>query len=293
MRKIAIIGASGEVGFKLVETLSSIYKLNCIIRDSGKKDFSALKNIQLFKVDDISNITELSRAVQGCDGIINAGYIWFAEDILYAINLNKEQPKHIIFTGSTGVFTKLPSAGAEIKRKAEVFIRENYNIPWSIIRPTMIYGHKNDRNISRLARLIERVPILPLIGKGDKLIQPVFIDDLIRSYQVAIFDRRFYHKAFNIGGLNALTNKELFQKISAALDKKTFFISFNPSLILSTVRLLRFFRINLVKEEQVNRFQEDKDVDVSKFTEAFHFTPRSIDEGLTLLIKNMKENDCL
>ena len=47
--KIAIIGASGEVGFRLVQKLCLNYQLICIVRDKKKKDFSKLSNIALFE----------------------------------------------------------------------------------------------------------------------------------------------------------------------------------------------------------------------------------------------------
>lgn len=291
MKKIAIIGATGEVGFKLVEKLSSYYNMNCILRNVGKRDFTNFESVKIFKIEDISDIAMLSEAIRDCDLIINAGYIWFAKDILKAISLNDKRPEHIIFTGSTGIFTKLPSQGAEIKREAEKFIFENYNIPWTIIRPTMIYGHKNDRNISRLVRVFKKIQIMPLIGKGDALIQPIFIDDLIKAFEVMLFVDKFYNKTFNIGGAHAVTNKELFQKVSAALNKKIFFVSFSPFLVLSVIKILKFIGIKLVSEEQIHRFQEDKAIDMTEFVDVFQFLPRSIDDGLFLLVKDVKEGN--
>ena len=120
--KIAIIGASGEVGFRLVQKLCLNYQLICIVRDKKKKDFSKLSNIALFEISDVSKTQELSSALTNVDVVINAGYIFFAQHIFAAINCLESKPKHIIFTGSTGVFTKLPSFDADLKRDAELFI---------------------------------------------------------------------------------------------------------------------------------------------------------------------------
>jgi len=289
MKTIAIIGASGHVGFRLVQKLSSMYKINCIVRDEDKRDFSTFSNIQVFKVDDTSNTVALAKAINNCHAIINAGYIWFAQDILKAINLNKSSIQHILFTGSTGIYTKLPSSSAEIKREAEQYIVDNYTIPFTIIRPTMIYGHKNDKNISKLSRTLKKTPLFPLIGSGDKLIQPVFIDDLVNSYGIALFNEKFYNQSYNIAGFEPISNKELFKKVSNILDKKVILISLNPYIISVIIKVLTIFKLKIISDEQIKRFQENKNVNIEKFVQAFGFTPRSFDEGL----KQMKKSNIL
>lgn len=286
MKTVAIIGASGHVGFRLVQKLSSRYKIHCIVRDVDKRDFSELNNIQVFKVDDISNTLELAKAINDCDAIINAGYIGFAQDILQAVNINKNSIEHIVFTGSTGIFTKIPSSSAEIKREAEKYIVDNYSIPFTIIRPTMIYGHKNDKNISKLSRTLKKTPFFPLVGSGDKLIQPVFIDDLVKAYEIALFDEKFYDNSYNIAGAEPISNQELFKKVSNILDKKVIFISLNPCLITIIIKLLAIFKLKIISEEQIKRFQENKNVNIEKFVEAFGFTPRSFDDGLRQMKKS-------
>lgn len=289
MKTVAIIGASGHVGFRLVQKLSSLYKINCIVRDLTKRDFSEFNNIEVFKVDDISNTLALAKAIDSCDAIINAGYIGFAQDILQAININKSSIEHILFTGSTGIFTKIPSNSADIKREAEKYIVDNYPIPFTIIRPTMIYGHKNDQNISKLSRTLKKVPFFPLVGSGDKLIQPVFIDDLVNAYGIALFNEKFYDNSYNIGGAEPISNKELFKKVSNSLDKKVIFISINPYVISMTIKLLAIFKLKIISDEQIKRFQENKNINIEKFIQAFGFRPRSFDDGL----KQMKMNNII
>lgn len=287
MKTISIIGASGHVGYRLVDRLSKKYKIICIVRDLAKRDFSDFSNIQVMKLKDISDNIELARIIRNSDAIINTGYIWFAKDILKAIDLNEKQPEHIIFTGSTGVHTKLPSASADNKRKAELFIRDSYHLPWTIIRPTMIFGHKDDGNISKLISVFSKTPIMPLIGNAENSVQPVYIDDLVKAYDIAIFEDSFYRKAYDIAGQYALSNKELFQKVSYMLSNKTYFVSLPPSLIMMVIEVLKYFKYQPLSKEQVKRFQEDKAIDILEFVDAFHFKPRSFDEGLRLLIEDM------
>tara|TARA_B110000305_G_C19352002_1_gene594776 strand:- start:263 stop:1141 length:879 start_codon:yes stop_codon:yes gene_type:complete len=291
--KIVIIGASGEVGFRLVNKLCNDHQIKCIVRNKNKKDFRNLKNIEVVVVKDVSETTDLTLALEGTDVIINTGYIWFAEDINNAIKAVGKPPKQIIFTGSTGVFTKLQSNGAQIKRNAELFIQKNYKIPWTIIRPTMIYGHINDRNISRLSKVINKTPIFPLIGSGNSLIQPIFIDDLLKAFEIAILNENVFRKSYNIGAEKPISNRHLFQSVANALKKKIFLLSIDPKIISLTLKMLALLKIRPISQEQILRFQEDKNISLEEFQKSFNFTPRSFEKGLESLIGDMKNQNCL
>lgn len=293
MKKIAIIGASGEVGFKLVDKLSKNYFLKCIVRDKNKKNFSNIKNVELFEINDIGLTHQISKAISDVDVIINTGYISFAQDIFDALELIDSKPEQIIFTGSTGIYTKLPSKGAKLKIDAEKFIMDNYKISWTIIRPTMIYGHHNDRNISRLIRVLNKTPIMPLIGNGDFLIQPVFIDDLLKSYEIAILNTNHYKKSYNIGSCKPLTNKDLFKTVANILEKRVYFISISPKIISFLLKFLKLIKIKPISQEQVLRFQENKDIDIFPFINNFKFEPIPFQEGVSRQVAEMKNKNCL
>ena len=290
---ISIIGASGEVGYKLVNKLCQTHFIKCVVRNSTKKDFSALKNVQLIQVEDISQTEKLISALESSDVIINTGYIWFASDIHNAIKQLDVKPNHIIFTGSTGIYTKLSSKGAQIKRDAELFIQSNYTIPWTIIRPTMIYGHCDDRNISRVTKVLNKTPVMPLIGNGSALIQPVFIDDLLKAYETVLLNDSFFLKSFNIGAEFAISNKELFTTISSTLKRKLVFISINPKIISALLKIMSLIKFKPISQEQVLRFQENKNIDLTDFVENFNYTPRPFEKGIIDLIKEMKSKNCL
>jgi nucleoside-diphosphate-sugar epimerase len=293
MSKIAVIGATGEVGFRLVGSLQSSHELVAIVRDKRKRNFNAFPGVEVRQVDDISDVASLASSLRDCTAIINTGYIWFAEDIHKAILGNSESIKHIVFTGSTGIYTSLPSQSASTKRVAEAFIQEHYRCPWTIIRPTMIYGHKDDRNISRLVRAIARFPVLPLIGNGSSLIQPVFIGDLLRAYEKALLNPTYFNKSYNIGGSKAYSNRDLISFAASGLGQRERFIPLPAEFVRLTVALLSAMRVSPISVEQVQRFQENKHIDISTFVADFDYVPCDFEHGIKLLIHEMKEHGLL
>jgi nucleoside-diphosphate-sugar epimerase len=288
MKRVAIIGASGEVGSRLVPQLYTKHELIAVVRNKKKRDFSSFPRMQICELDDVRNVAALAAIIADCDAIINTGYIWFAESIYQAIQISGAQIEHIIFTGSTGIFTKIDSPGAERKRAAERFISKHYSQNWTIIRPTMIYGHRNDRNISRLVKVVNGSRILPLIGRGDGLIQPVLIHDLIKAYDIALLNPRYFRTTYNIGGANSYSNKEIVHCISRLLGKKTWMVPIPPSAVKACINLLGKFRLSPISGEQVLRFQENKNIDLAPFIDEFNYVPVDFDQGVKVLIKDMR-----
>jgi nucleoside-diphosphate-sugar epimerase len=293
MNTIAVIGATGHVGFRLVQALHSSYRIVAIVRDRDKRNFSQFSGVVVRQVDDIAHVDSLAQSLDGCDAIINTGYIWFAEPIHQAVLQSGAAIRHIVFTGSTGIFTRLPSPSAESKRAAEKFIQERFRCPWTIIRPTMIYGHKDDRNISRLVQALARYPIMPMIGQGSSLIQPVLIHDLVKAYETAMLNPKYYNKSYNIGGSMAYSNRELIACTASSLGRRTRLIPLPTMLVRAAVALLSMMRLSPISREQVQRFQENKNIDLGAFITDFDYVPRDFEQGIQFLIHDMKEHGLL
>lgn len=293
MERIAIIGATGEVGIRLVDHLHSSYEIAAVVRDRKKRDFSAYPRVEVHEVADISDTQGLARSLANCVGVVNTGYIWFADYLHQAILMSGATIRHAVFTGSTGIYTSLLSPSAERKREAERFIIEQYHCPWTIIRPTMIYGHKDDRNISRLVRALSRYPFLPLIGDGDSLIQPVLIHDLIKAYGTALLNPRYYNKSYDIGGNKAYTNRELITCAAASMGRPAWLIPLPAGLVRHAVGFLSMCGISPISREQVQRFQENKNVDLSAFINDFNYVPRDFERGIQFLLRDLREHGLL
>jgi nucleoside-diphosphate-sugar epimerase len=157
----------------------------------------------------------------------------------------------------------------------------------------MIYGHKDDRNISRLMRTIARYPVLPIIGSGDCLIQPVLIHDLIKTYGAVLFNATHHCKAYNIAGGKVYTNRELIYCAASGLGRKVKLIHLPAGVVSAGVSILSLLGLSPISREQVKRFQEDKNIDLSAFISNFGFVPHDFEQGVQLLIRDMKLNGLL
>lgn len=291
MNKIAVIGASGEVGYRLIQRLSGRYLVTAIVRDEKKRNFNEIVGVNVCIVEDIGDTKALAEALEECAIVINAAYIQFAEKIHMALRAVKDNNiEQVIFTGSTGIYTKLKSKSAQDKIDAEKYIKDRYPVPWTILRPTMIYGHADDRNFARLLKFIKKSAVVPIIGDGSALIQPVSIFDLVELMDRSILNRSVYNRAFDVAGADALSNYQAFRLCADLLGKKRVFVNIHYRLIQAAITLLGLVWRNPLSQEQALRFMEDKNVDISEMENRFAFAPRYFEEGLRQQVGDMRND---
>jgi nucleoside-diphosphate-sugar epimerase len=136
--------------------------------------------------------------------------------------------KRIVVFSSTSVLTKLDSEIvaerqmwqnlAEAEQKI-VAACEQRNIEWTILRPTLIYAEGRDANITPLSRLIRRFGIMPVVGGGSGLRQPVHAEDLAIGAIAAACSASAANKFYSLPGGETLTYREMVGRIFDGLQR--------------------------------------------------------------------------
>jgi NADH dehydrogenase len=102
---------------------------------------------------------------------------------------------------------------AEAKVRAEGAVRRS-GLAFAILRPTMIFGPGSPvlSGLETLALL----PVIPIFGDGRTLVQPIDVNDVVRSVIHVIERDWFTNETFAIGGREVLTIEALLQRIRTA-----------------------------------------------------------------------------
>jgi nucleoside-diphosphate-sugar epimerase len=141
--------------------------------------------------------------------------------------LNPSLKRAVVFS-STSVITKLDSevaAEREMLRTladAEQEIAaacEQNHVAWTILRPTLIYAEGRDTNITPLSRLIRRFGVMPLVGGGPGLRQPVHAEDLAIGAISAASSSATANKFYSLPGGETLSYREMIGRIFDGLRK--------------------------------------------------------------------------
>jgi nucleoside-diphosphate-sugar epimerase len=157
----------------------------------------------------------------------------------------------------------------------------------TILRPTMIYGDMCDRNISKFIRMVDRFRIMPVINKGNNLIQPVNARDLGSAfYKVLMYPEITIGKDYDLSGDKPIKMIDVLMLISKELNKNT--IYFNVPINFGTylaraLKLITLGKFDFI--EKVQRMGEDRSYDHTKATNDFGYNPMSFEQGIKFEVR--------
>lgn len=288
--KILLIGATGFTGRYVLDLLlEKGHQVTCLVRKSSNTDGLDGKNVKI-RTGDLSNYSSLVSAARNNDALIyianlSEGYVSNIVKCCNEVGINR-----LIFTSSTAIFTNLKPAIKEVKLEAERLIKES-GIDYTIIRPTMIYGTNRDRNMCRLVNYIKKYPVIPVIGSGQFLQQPVYVEDLAKSYVLALENPNSIGQEYNIAGGAPLTYNEVLSKTSRLMDKKL--LKIHMPLQLCAFLFGAYEKMSKrpkFTKEQAHRLNENKNFSIEKAQNDLGYTALTFDEGMSRELKQMGVN---
>lgn len=281
--KVIITGGTGFTGKIVVQRFINdpAFDVSLFVRDAQKTaDLGFCRTGVQIYTGSFEEKKKLDAAFQDKDILVNIASLGFGHcpDILAAAK-NANIPK-AVFVSTTSVFTKLNPASKSIRLAAEKLIAES-GIAYTIVRPTMIYGTKDDRNICRLIKYLTKIPLLPVAGPGNSLLQPVFVEDLALALYEIVKQGIFNSKAYNISGKTVCTFNELVDTISRLLAKKVVkvHVPLRPMLLLFGL-YEKISACPKIKAEQLIRLNEDKAFSYGDARRDFGYAPQALEEVL-------------
>ncbi len=288
--KLIIFGARGNTAnyfLKILEKEKFEGEITVVSRDKNKNNYFNQFKLN-FKIlnGDIKETNFLEKCFDNIDTVLNLANMENSPKIVEIGS--KHKVKWFILVHSTMIFSKNKSKFILNRINIEKdLLKKNKNL--TILRPTMIYGNKRDINISRLIKYLDKFKIFPIFGNGKNLLQPVYVDDLSKSYFNVIKNKNItFNKSYNLAGKNSIEYLKILKIIESALKKKIIFIRLpiNISAILVKILNILFFGKFPINSSQVRRQGEDKIFSFDEATKDFNFNPIKIEEGLKLQIKD-------
>ena len=224
-----------------------------------------------------------------CDTVIHVAGIRFIPQVLSLMRAG--HISQLVVVGTTGVFSRFKSASEEYIHDEELlraFLIENPTVRCVVLRPTMIYGHAGDRNVSVLQAWFRRHSLFPMFGDAHALIQPVYDADLASAVVAAVRQQCEPAGFYNVSSRTPLTYRQFIEAIAAVVGTRPQFVRLpvraSAALFETAHRLVPRFPFD---GEQVWRTTDDCAFDWSAAGAALGFAPRSFEEGLRLQLERM------
>jgi nucleoside-diphosphate-sugar epimerase len=191
--------------------------------------------------------------------------------------------QQLIAFSSTSVFAKAdspdPAEQALAERLAEAESAtaaacEAAGIPWTILRPTLIYGSGRDQNVSAVARFIRRYGFFPVAHPAAGLRQPVHADDLAQAAVAAVGNPEAFNRAFDLPGGETLTYREMISCIFKSLGRAPRILPLPSGLLQVAMPIIQHRLPYRYSPALFLRMNQDLAFDAQPAVEALRYAPR-------------------
>jgi nucleoside-diphosphate-sugar epimerase len=284
--KIVFAGSTSDTGERVLAKLVTRFgseAITCITRSSS--DTTAIDKLGVNKI--IGDVTD----EETLRSVLNSSttYLDMTHPKYYHLSLEaviKSGVKRAYFVTTTGVFSKY-NQFSQIYKDNEAKIKSS-GIDYTILRPSMIYGSSRDKNMHKLIKFLNRIPVFPLFG-GNSLMQPVHVEDLSNGIANSIGNIISVNQEYNLAGLEPIAYRDIVDTVRKNLSKNVVKIEVSNSIAANLAKYLQNIPGFPVTEEQVLRLQEDKVFDISKAVKELEYAPRSFEEGIKLEMEEMRK----
>ncbi|NLU49560.1 MAG: NAD(P)H-binding protein [Syntrophomonadaceae bacterium] len=282
-----ITGITGLTGRFLLDALREVgytEVMRCLVREHSDVSWIEDDRVVLHK-GDVNDVDSLIRGLHGATGVIHLVNIRSSPQIIQACRATGV--RRVVFVNTTGVYSKYQKYSADYKRLEHGILSSG--LDYTIIRPTMIYGNHRDKNIHKLVKIIDKYPVIPIIGAGTGLMQPIYAQDLARVIAAAYINPGSIGKAYNVAGKRPIKCREVMELIASRLGKRRFFIRIPYFMALLAGYAGDAIPNGLIDSEKVKRLQEDKVFDYGLAASELGFAPRSFEEGVEQEISDLRK----
>ena len=232
---ILITGATGYIGRHLVSRLvAQGERPRCLVRNIKRAASILPAGTLEFVQGDTTSPASLETAVQGVDTIVHAAFItadhkqsagnhYQETNVQGTANLveaaKKAGVKRIIVISGLGTKPDKPGSYMQGRYLAEKMVKES-GLDWTIIQPSVLFG-KDAPFIKGLTDLIRTAPVVPLIGGGKVMFQPIYVEDVVTVIiKVLQEPERTKNKTYTIGGPAYYSFTQVIDALLQAMHKK-------------------------------------------------------------------------
>lgn len=297
MARVFVTGGTGFVGRAVIQALRAEgHVVRCLVRRGSERELKGLGAIERIEGDVLVR-NGLDANITGCDAVI------------HLVGIIRELPalgttfERIHVQGTTNVLDATVAAGVRryvhmsslgtrpgarsryhrTKWAAEEAVRSS-GLTWTIFRPSIIYG-RGDGFITMLARMLRRLPVVPVIGSGNARLQPVPVEHVAEAFARCVRMPAAEKQTFDVVGRDVVTMLELLDIVGAALGQRHVGKVHVP---LGAMRPLTHLFHRLpgypVTPDQLLMLEEDNTGDPTAFVSTFRLTPAPLAAGVARIL---------
>ena len=272
--RVLITGATGFVGRAVCEAVvREGHSVRRMARGSRSHSLGPQNSAMEWVRGSVLCPNDLRQGMQGCDAVIHlVGIIGEIGDQTFErVHLEGTRRvleaaltsgvRRMIHMSALGTRPEAASRYHQTKWAAEEAVRSS-GLDWTVFRPSLIYG-PGDGFVNLFARMSRWSPVLPVIGRGTSLLQPVSVDCVARAFARALDSKAAVHQTYDLCGFDRLNLPQILQTLLQITRRRRIIVripralAWYPTAVLEWVfpRVLR--RPAPLSRDQILMLEED------------------------------------
>jgi uncharacterized protein YbjT (DUF2867 family) len=278
---VLVLGADGFLGSALSARLAAA---GCQVTRGARRRAAAAGTIAIDYVADDSVQAWYPR-LAGIDVVINAVGIFpeHGRQTFAAIHTATPQAlfqacvqagvRHVIQVSALGAETGTTEYFRSKRRADEYLMR--LPLRWTIAMPSLIYG--DEGRSSRLLRLLASLPVIPLPGKGQQLVQPIHVEDLCDALVAVAQDRAPPTPSLRLVGPRPVTFKDYLLSLRRQIGlRRGLYIGIPRPLLHIVAKSAAILPRSLLRADAVTMLDQGSTADPADTASVLARAPRDI-----------------
>jgi uncharacterized protein YbjT (DUF2867 family) len=226
---ILVTGATGFVGGQFIRRAAQSGPVRALVRREGVEVPAGTEAV----IGDLTDAGTLAGAFDGVDVVVHAAAITgnLKEPYPGAYDrVNRIGTENMVKAAKaagvgrlvvmSGLGTRPAPAGSYMATRwaLEEAVRAS-GLPYVILQPSVLFG-AGSAFVSALVKLIRLSPVVPVIGSGRLVFQPLWIEDLITCLERSCVEAGVLDRALPLGGSDQLTFRAVVQTLCEAMGRR-------------------------------------------------------------------------
>lgn len=299
---ILVTGATGFVGRRVVALLAAAGKRVRALTRSESVASTLPEGVE-GAVGDVLDGDSLRRAMEGVEAVVHLVAVIRERGALTFERVNYE--------GTVGVLAAAQEAGVRrmvcastIGAASDPTVRYLHSrwmgeqeiirsgIAYTIVRFSVGFG-EGDEFINQLAALVKAFPLVPVVGDGTAVFQPIWVDDAARCIAESLDREALEARTVDIGGPDYFTYDELIDVIAETLGVRAAKAHTPVSLMSAGASVLEALSPRPpITREQLKMLAFDHRTDLDSVQRHFGFEPRPM-RGNIDYIRRIRYSDAV
>lgn len=292
---LLITGASGFLGAHLSNYMAIRQRdVRCMVRQTSETSALDLRRVRTFHADLLDPLSLRTAFEEPVHTVVHCAATTSETKVDYAqsFRVNVEGTRNLleacqslgierfIMISTQSANKQNPSTYGRTKLAADQLVQQS-SLAFTILKPSTIYGPGPRGLFAKMVRLLDKVPVVPILGSGSRLIRPIHVFDLCEAILECEKAEQTVTKTYDLGGRDLVSYEDFIRSILQARRKKKPLVYVPISVCRALAAAVSVLKNPPFTRDNVLGLNQNQVCSISEARSDFGFSPRGLREGLS------------